>query len=501
MRKGVKAAIISAAAILVVIGIVIGILSFVGKQSDPVAVVPVSYHFTYYDGTVYYNGMVTAENLQSVSLSDTQTVTEIMVQEGQTVKKGDALLRFDTTLSDIQLERQKLTVEKGKLSLEQAQKELKRINNMVPYSPPPAPVPEPDPGPLTPVSELPYVRGGDGSEEKPVHFVWSQELTYDETFLSRYLGENGEAWLAFELREENSLDGALLQMWGLHVQKQTDEQTQTSRFVYRFFQPEELPDGDSDDPIDEPWVDHSSGYTASEIAQMRAEKEKEIRDLDLEIRMAQVEYERMLKEMENGIITANVDGVVTRLVDAETALMEGGPMMIVSGGGCYYVNVSLSEFDREKYPVGTEVKIRSWMSSTDTVGKIDLISDTPVQDWYNGSGNPNTTLYGARVAVPAEAMLIENDYVQVIIGEEQTGGTFCLENRYIRKEGGRAYVFLRGADDKLEKRYVETGAVIWDNFTVVEGGVTEEDWIAFPYGKDVRQGAETFEDNTTPKYY
>ena len=41
-------------------------------------------------------------------------------------------MTFDTTLSDLALERQRLAVEKLKLQLENAQKELKEIKNMKP---------------------------------------------------------------------------------------------------------------------------------------------------------------------------------------------------------------------------------------------------------------------------------------------------------------------------------------------------------------------------------
>ena len=43
-------------------------------------------------------------------------------------------MTFDTTLSDLQLERKRLEVEKLKLDLETAQKKLKDIQNMKPMS-------------------------------------------------------------------------------------------------------------------------------------------------------------------------------------------------------------------------------------------------------------------------------------------------------------------------------------------------------------------------------
>ena len=94
---------------------------------EPVNVFP----FRYIGMTEYWGdsqesyGPITTDRIQTVFLSDTQTVTEILVQQGDEVKKGDLLMTFDTTLSDLALERERLEVEKLKLQLENAQKELR----------------------------------------------------------------------------------------------------------------------------------------------------------------------------------------------------------------------------------------------------------------------------------------------------------------------------------------------------------------------------------------
>jgi len=104
------------------------------SSSEPVYVFP----FQYVGMTEYWGdsresyGPVTMDKIQTVFLSDTQTVTEILVQAGDTVKKGDLLMTFDTTLSDLQLERKRLDVEKLKLQLQDAQEELRNINRMKP---------------------------------------------------------------------------------------------------------------------------------------------------------------------------------------------------------------------------------------------------------------------------------------------------------------------------------------------------------------------------------
>ncbi|MDQ9886893.1 biotin/lipoyl-binding protein, partial [Acinetobacter pittii] len=81
-------------------------------------------------------------------LSDTQTVTEILVKEGDEVKPGDVLMTFDTTLTELELERKRLGVEKQKLDFKTAKAELERIRALKPMDPnaePPV-MPEPELG-------------------------------------------------------------------------------------------------------------------------------------------------------------------------------------------------------------------------------------------------------------------------------------------------------------------------------------------------------------------
>ena len=105
------------------------------------------------------------------------------VAQGDTVKKGDVLMTFDTTLSDLQLERKRLEVEKLKLDLETAQKKLKDIRNMKPMS-----IVSPDDfdnsdedsddeGDLKKDYELSYDHAYDGSESGKALICWLRLTT------------------------------------------------------------------------------------------------------------------------------------------------------------------------------------------------------------------------------------------------------------------------------------------------------------------------------------
>ena len=549
MNKKLKTALITTVSILLVIAILVGILWYVSGKKEPVAVSPVAEHLMGYMGEApSYEGNVSTNNLQAVYLSGTQTVKEVLVTEGQYVEKGTPLFRYDTTLTDIQLERQRIASEQSQLDLKKAKQELEEIKRMKPYSPPPVtrPTTAPTTAPLESVDTLPYFICGNGSEESPYRYLWAEHLDFDREFLIGHLSaQKLECWIAFEVRERCALAGDLISLWGLYVtaekpdesletypteseteptesapadrdpdptvepsEEATEEEVnpedewKTWKLSYRFFIPEEI------DHVEETtvpttreteWVDTSSGYTAAEIAVMKQEKEIEIRDLDLAARMAKLSYESMKQEMNSGIVKATISGTVINLKDEQTAQSSGEPLMQISEGGAFYITIQLGEYDLERYEVGALVTIASWMDyGYTTTGSLVSISQEPTQSGYYGGygGNSDVSVYEATIVVPAEANLHEGDWVGVTFASDETqgSGVLYLENAYIREENGLTYVYRRNSQGLLEKAYVQTGTVMW-GYTEVVRGLTEEDWIAFPYGKDVVDGAPTYEES------
>ena len=72
----------------------------------------------------------------------------------------------------------------------------------------------------------------------------------------------------------------------------------------------------------------------------------------------------------------------------------------------------------------------------------------------------------------------------------QGGDELYVMNAFLRTEGGRSYVYVLGADGKLEQRDVRLGKGLWGEYTQILGGLSPDDYVAFPYGKDVRPGAK-----------
>ena len=66
----------------------------------------------------------------------------------------------------------------------------------------------------------------------------------------------------------------------------------------------------------------------------------------------------------------------------------------------------------------------------------------------------------------------------LLVDDGSTDSTFDILNEYIE-----------GKNKKLKKQYVRTGQTLYSTYIEVKEGVSETDWIAFPYGKAVKEGA------------
>ena len=67
-----------------------------------------------------------------------------------------------------------------------------------------------------------------------------------------------------------------------------------------------------------------------------------------------------------------------------------------------------------------------------------------------------------------------------------------IQKAYIRTEDKKNYVYIRDKKTKrLKKQYVKVGKTMNGQYMEIISGLTDEDNIAFPYGKNLREGVKT----------
>jgi multidrug efflux pump subunit AcrA (membrane-fusion protein) len=509
-------------------------------------------------------GFVQTDGVQTVYLSNTQSVTEILVEMGQEVKKGDVLMTFDTTLSDLALERKRLDVEKKKLQLEDAKKRLAEINAMRPMvipQPPENPGEDVDMGELlTEPYKLSHNTDFDGSSQEKSMICWLHSAAAVDNSILDALYQNAIAYqtinaekepeveettpeepvepqeesteapsdsseptvptdpaeptvptepeeievtsfyVVFKVTEDNYALSIKNAWQGIYVTRNPE----TGSYSFRFFGAGLIQDhmlSPDQEAEEKPEIDYGSGFTAAQIAEMRSQQERTIKDLEFEIKMAEANYKIAQTEVSDGNVYAQIDGVVVSILSADEALMMQQPMIKVSAGGGFYVDGTVSELDRDTLLIGQEVTINDWNTGMTYTGRIESLGDYPnAEGYWNGMGNPTASYYSFRVFVEESADLQSGSYVSILFSAGSAEQGVYLENPFIRTENGRSYVWVRGADGLLEQRFVTTGKSLWGSYTQILEGLNEEDFLAFPYGKNLKSGAETVESDLSALY-
>ena len=567
MNKTMKRALLIAAGVIAACGAVWGGLTLArNAHRGNVDVYAVSdFSMTNYWGdTSQTSGMVSTDQMQKIFLSDTQKVKQVYVKEGQTVRKGDKLLSYDTTLTALDIERAQIDYERQQLQQETAKKELERLLLAQNQEELQAAIDEltaqieelikknqeqwynTETKPVEPIDQVEKptplaLPAGDGSREKPLYYNWNSndELT-GENLAKLLPDDKTTAYVVLVIRDKNTTLGEVLTCCGLKLEWVNPEQSgqpdtsgeiggepaetetpdtpviltvpetpDTPKRSVRYYLEslpsiaQEMPDGVDDEvqklqkELDALNELMEESYPEKQLQKMIVDKFKYISELDVTIKLAKVNLEKVKKEVGSDTVYSELEGTVKAVRDPNSGDFTGSEAVVeVSGGGGYYIDGALSELELGTVSIGGTVQVNSWMTGASCEGEIVEISDYPTDNANSWSdGNSNVSYYPFKVFVSEEANLQEGDWVEMsyqnTAGDD--GNTMYLESMFIRSENGKSYVMARGENGKLEKRWVQTGRNLWGSYTQIRGGLTVDDFVAFPYGRDVAEGAGTTE--------
>ena len=569
---------------LVVTGIVFAINSRTANATIDVEQVSMLSTMYWGDQSSTY-GTATSDFVQELYPDTSKSISEIFVQEGQSVKIGDTLLQYDTTRLELTVEGKKLEVEKQQYELDQAQKELVQLQNATPYvepTPPPY-VPEPTPTP-TPESKAKLYKEltvhskpfkGTGTTEDPFVFLCTEDCVLTKDFLMKLLGLNGlrptptpeptatptavptteptpaptaeptaeptatptptpsaepsvspepsatvsgMAWFynlatdedaddpdftlpngpfsaRFEVHAEDNENLPLLKGWVM------DGNQVSAGFLTEVM---EEPDIDvldlnlTSEPGITPMGNMDNMYTVEQLRDMIAQKKQEIKDRELGVKQAKVELSKAELELSNATVTATVNGTVKSLTDLDTALYSGSPFLVVSGGDGFYVNGTLNESLLGRIHVGDIISVSSWEIGMSYSAEIVKISDFPTEsndNYYDGTSNPNTSNYAFTAFIQDAEGLKNGMWLDIILqagAEDNTPtDTYYLSKAYIRSDDVGRYVLKVGSDQRVHKEYIQTGKTVYNEYLEIKSdNLSQDDYIAFPYGTAAIEGAK-----------
>lgn len=557
MSKKLKKGIIIAACAVGVCGAVWGGLTIArNAQRSDVKVYSVNdFCMTdYWGDTSTTSGMVTTDKIQKVFLSSSQTVNKVWVAEGDSVRKGDKLISYDSTLTQASVEQAKIDYDRQDESLTTAKNELeylKKAKNKEtlkqeldkltaeldalkkkydedpdhPYNGD-APVTE---GTIKDYKKTMTVKGADGSDQtvNVLYYSWLSTSRLNDSKVTEILTNlatlradkdhpSVDTYVVLVQRYEDKVGGYVDNTVGLVITETYTAGDDTavpavpeSRSV-SFSVRSDLPEfEDTERKYDDAAIKKlqqkinlanmylENSMEQKDLAKAIVDKAQEVKEKEVNLRLAKLSLDKKTKELGDGNVYAEFDGTVKAVRNADEAYNNSEAVIELSGGGGYYVTGTLSEMELGSVKVGDTVSISSWMTGAACEGTIVSIDDYPTTSGNSwGDGNRNVSYYPFKVFVEEDAGLQANDYVDIQYqkaGTQEQGSSLYLQSWFIRTDNGKSYVMARNEDGRLEQRWVQTGRDLWGSYTQIRGGLTTDDYLAFPYGRDVVEGARTVE--------
>lgn len=502
-KKRIKIIIIAVLVVAVAAGSITGVVYY--RNSKGLAsVMSVSMISTTNDYTsMTSEGMVCDDACQTINLKDGQKVTEVYVTKDQQVKAGDKLLAYDVTSLSLSVEMKQLEIQSLDNQLASEKQKLDKLKNTKPVEKQPetpvTPEPQPDTQPSAPdeqhdvISDLSEAKGI-GTEDDPYVFTCT-EASYVSGALLNTLSEKS-AVARFVIGDANAPDMELivrgdrlgsydesdeikLFLAGTTTAGSESSDTKTASATEQTAQTE------ADNAAEE------KTYTADELKDAIKEQTRSVADVDLQKRIAQADLKELQSELEDGVVYAKKDGIVTTVCDPANPPKDGTPFLQLSGASGLYISGTIGELDLDTVKIGQSVSAVNYMTGDTYEGTISEISNVPSDSVnYYGDSNPNSSFYEYTAYIENPQNLKKGDSLELTIDTSSEGSDsgLYIDKSYVRTENGQSYIY-KDDNGKLKKQSVKTGKSLWGSYVEIKSGLTNDDYIAFPYG--VREGEKT----------
>ena len=244
--------------------------------------------------------------------------------------------------------------------------------------------------------------------------------------------------------------------------------------------------GDSTEP---------AGTTVSRADAIKYQNSK-IASLKLDIQESDIKISQLEKKANKKLVSSKLDGTVSYVGDVSGGTTTDGKALLkVKSADGYYVVGAVSELMLDTVKEGTKLSCTSYTSGQFEAEIMD-VSEYPVDSYnYYGDNNPNVSYYAFTAVVDDKSLQFDTpDYVMVEFQNSAVdNGSMVLSKAFVKSENGKNYVYK---DDNgiLKKQEIRVGATVDGGYDIIiKGGISSDDKLAFPYGKDAVEGAKTNE--------
>ena len=263
------------------------------------------------------------------------------------------------------------------------------------------------------------------------------------------------------------------------------------------------------------FIDADSAYTSEDLERARKEEERKIKSLQLDLRESDLKIAQAEKAIEEGSARARMNGVIKTVGDPENPPKDGSAFLRLSSAEGLFVRSALRENMLGTIKIGDTVNVRSWQTGQSYEAEVRDISPYPDETGTFSWGSTDSFYpFTAYISDP-DANLQNDEWVDVsytpsgkggagevpATEEEMYGesGTMYLWKAFIVEENGQYFVYKENENGRLVKQSVKVGAMSGDSYEILDG-LAGSDYIAFPYGKNVKEGAKTREGTVDDLY-
>lgn len=487
-------------------------------RSNEIETIPVAHLSTSWWGDLEESSGYIASNMtQEVMLENFKTVKEVLVAEGDRVQVGDPLIVYDQSLKELELQVQQSKVKGLDVQIQLAKKELQNLQSMSSFA-----IGSNQAKTVTASQE----EGMDAKEGLNYNseFFPLEDGTYQVeahqkdrlhvSFLYRLKGldEVGKTTvfapmklILIVLSDDGNKESFFIDGEGLKIPEGVVSMSvgdYLSLIKDEILEPdgEKVP-GQEEPPIsveppaaqpddEEPVQDGTEGedtYSKEELQQLIQEKRSAVRGLELDYKEALLKEQQIKKEIEQLTVRSSVNGVVKKVEDLPSKIDDGTPLLVVTSDEGFYLKGTLNEYQLAKVDVGQVVDIQSYETGMSYEARITEIYPYPVED--NQDWGPKVSRYPFVATIEGNQQLSPNMNVSVTLkSPQEEGQTLYIDMAYVGEDHGQKFVYKVDQNKRLVKERVQTGKVIYGSYIEILSGVNEEDHLAFPYTKNIKDG-------------
>lgn len=351
---------------------------------------------------------------------------------------------------------------------------------------------------------------GTGTQKDPYRFLCTKNVLIQGAFLNWAGGFDDTGtrsqipvYCLLEVRSEDKEDGVLLA--AMLLDGNTIAEPVQPEVWFRTYlgndQWDMVPPAEEEIPEDEEWMDIPEdfiefipeediiqGYSKEELEKAVSEKQKEISDTDLSIKEADLKIKKVEQQLAGEVVKSTLDGTVKKVGDPAKGEVDGEPFIVVESAAGAYIQGMVGEYQLDSVKPGQVVTGMAYESQMGFQAEITEVSPYP-QEGYS-SGMQEQSYYPFTAVIQDGQGFKANEMVSMDLpaeGGEITG--IFISREYIRTQNGEEFVYKEGEDQRLKKQKVTTGRTFYGSTVEIKEGITLEDKLAFPYGKNVREGA------------